>query len=59
MVGVCDMYGGRGGEKCIRDFEQKLESKRLLERPRNRREYNIKICLKGIGWSGVDWFDAA
>jgi hypothetical protein len=33
---------------------RKPEGKRLLERPRLRRVFNIKIHIVKIGWSGVD-----
>jgi hypothetical protein len=31
--------------------------KRPLGRPRRRFEDNIKMDLKDIGWSGMDWID--
>jgi hypothetical protein len=31
------------------------EGKRPLGRPRRRWEVNIRICLRKIGWEGVDW----
>jgi hypothetical protein len=34
----------------------KPEGNRPVERPRRRRENNIEICLREIGWGGVDWF---
>jgi hypothetical protein len=37
----------------------KPEGRRSLERPRRRRVDNIKICLREIGWDGVDWVDLA
>jgi hypothetical protein len=33
----------------------KLEGKRPLGRPRRRREDNIKMYLREIGWGGMDW----
>jgi hypothetical protein len=33
------------------------EGKRPLGRPRRRREDNIKMDLKEIGWGGMDWID--
>jgi hypothetical protein len=35
------------------------ESKRPLRRPRHRREYNIKMYLKEIGWNDVDSIELA
>jgi hypothetical protein len=37
----------------------KLEGKRSLGRPRRRWEDNIKMDLREIGWSGMDWIDLA
>jgi hypothetical protein len=37
----------------------KSEGKRPLGRPRLRWEDNIKLDLREIGWSGVDWIDLA
>jgi hypothetical protein len=33
----------------------KPEGKRALGRPRRRLVDNIKICLREIGWDGMDW----
>jgi hypothetical protein len=35
------------------------EGQRPLGRPRRRRVVNIKIDLKEIEWSGMDWIDLA
>jgi hypothetical protein len=35
------------------------ERKRPLERRRYRREHNIKIDLREIGWSVMDWIHVA
>jgi hypothetical protein len=35
----------------------KPEGKRSLGRPRRRWVDNIKIDLRGTGWSGIDWID--
>jgi hypothetical protein len=35
----------------------KLEGKRLLGKPRCRWVDNIRVDLREIGWSGVDWID--
>jgi hypothetical protein len=37
----------------------KPEGKRPLGRTRHRREDNIKIDLRDIGWGGMDWIDLA
>jgi hypothetical protein len=47
------------GEKraAYRILLENPEGKRPLGRPRHRWEGNIKIDLREIGWSGVDWID--
>jgi hypothetical protein len=35
------------------------EVRRPLGRRRRRREDNIKVDLREIGWGGVDWIDLA
>jgi hypothetical protein len=35
------------------------EENRPLGRPRSRRENNIKMDLREIGWGGTDWIDPA
>jgi hypothetical protein len=35
------------------------EGKKPLRRPRCRRENNIKMDLREIGWDGMDWIDLA
>jgi hypothetical protein len=37
----------------------KPEGKRPLGRLRHSWVYNIKMDLREIGWSGMDWFDLA
>jgi hypothetical protein len=37
----------------------KPEGKRPLGRPRRRWVDNIKMCLREIGWDGMDWIDLA
>jgi hypothetical protein len=37
----------------------KPEGKRSLGRPRRRLEDNIKMDLREIGWSSMDWTDLA
>jgi hypothetical protein len=35
------------------------EGKKLLGRPRRMWEDNIKMDLRELGWSGMDWIDLA
>jgi hypothetical protein len=37
----------------------KPERKKPLGRPRRKWMDNIKICLREIGWDGMDWMDLA
>jgi hypothetical protein len=37
----------------------KPEGRRSLGRPRCRWENNIKINLREVGWSGMDWVNLA
>jgi hypothetical protein len=37
----------------------KPEGKRLLGIPRRRRDDNIKMHLREVGWGGMDWIDLA
>jgi transposase len=36
-----------------------LQGKRPLGRPRRRREGNVKMYLREIGWGGMNWCDMA
>jgi hypothetical protein len=49
------------GEKmnAYRIFAGNPEGKRPLGRPRCRWVNNIKMDLREIGWSGMDWIDLA
>jgi hypothetical protein len=49
------------GEKrnVYRILVGKPEGKRPLGRPRRRWEDNIRMDLREIGWSGMDWIDVA
>jgi hypothetical protein len=56
MGGACGTYGRE--KRCIKCFERILEETRLLVKPRNRLEYNIKIDLHNIewgSWAGLIW----
>jgi hypothetical protein len=44
-----------GDEKCLNLFVRKPEVERPLVRHRLRREDNIRMDLREIGWEGVDW----
>jgi hypothetical protein len=35
------------------------EGRRPLGRPRHRWVDSIKMCLREIGWDGMDWIDVA
>jgi hypothetical protein len=37
----------------------KLEGKRPLGKPRRRREDDIRMDLREMGWSGMDWINLA
>ena len=37
----------------------KPEGRRLMERPRRRRENNIKMGLQEVGCGGMDWIELA
>jgi hypothetical protein len=37
----------------------KPERKRLLGRPRSRRENDIRVDLRETGWEGVEWIHLA
>ena len=37
----------------------KPEGKRAVERPRRRREVNIKMDLQELGFGAMDWFELA
>jgi len=45
--------------RCVQGFggKKKSEGKRLLGRPRCRREDNIKMDIKEIRLGAVDWTD--
>jgi hypothetical protein len=49
------------GEKrnAYRILVGKPEGKRPLGRPRRRSMSDIKLDLREIGWSGIDWIDMA
>jgi hypothetical protein len=51
----------RMGEKTksYRILVGKPEGKRPLGRPRRKREENIRMDLREIGWGGMDWIDLA
>jgi hypothetical protein len=46
-------------ENAYRILVGKPERKRPLGRSRHRWVDNIKMCLREIGWDGMDWIDLA
>jgi hypothetical protein len=50
MYRACSTHGEK--RKAYRILRQ-------LGRPRHRRENNIKMDLREIGWGGMDWIDLA
>jgi hypothetical protein len=53
----CSTYGEKRNAR--RSLVKKSEVKRKLGRPRYKWEDNIKMYLREIGWSGMDWIDLA
>jgi hypothetical protein len=53
MGGACSGHGDM--RNAYKILVGKPEGKRLLGRPRCRREDNIKMDLRKIGFGGVDW----
>jgi hypothetical protein len=50
------MWDKRNAHKS---FVGNPEGKRPLGRSRRKREDNIKMVLREIGWGGMDWIDLA
>jgi hypothetical protein len=44
-----------GNSDVYRALVGKPDGRRLLERPKSRREYNTKMGIGEIAWGGVDW----
>jgi hypothetical protein len=57
MGGACSTNGEK--RKAYRILVEKPEGKRPLGRPGHRWEDNIRMDLRDIGWSGMDWIDLA
>jgi hypothetical protein len=55
MGRACRTHGAE--EEAYRIFVEKREGKRPLGRPRRKREVNMKMDLREIGWGGMDWID--
>jgi hypothetical protein len=53
MGGACSAHGT--DEEYVQVLVRKPEGKRLQERPRRKWECNIKMYLRDIAWSGMDW----
>jgi len=60
MGGAYAKYGERGDSICVcRLLVGTLEGKRLFEKPKGRRDGNLRMDLKEIGSKKVDWIDLA
>jgi hypothetical protein len=57
MGRICSRHGEKGN--AYRILVGKPEGKRPLGRPRCRREDNLGMDLREIGWGGMDWIDLA
>jgi hypothetical protein len=57
MGRVCSTNGET--RNAYRILAGKPEGKRPLGRPRRRCVDNIKMDLRDVGWSGMDWIDLA
>jgi hypothetical protein len=57
MGRACSTHGGK--RNAYRILVRKPGRKRPLGRPRRRREDNIKMDIREIGWGGMDWIDLA
>jgi hypothetical protein len=57
MGRTCSTNGEKGN--ACRLLEGNPEGKRPLGRSRRRWVDNIKMDLREIGWSGMDWIDLA
>jgi hypothetical protein len=57
MGGACSTHGEK--RNVYRILVGNPEGKRPLGRPRHRWEDNIRMDVREIGWSGVDWIDLA
>jgi len=44
---------------ACKTFVGKHEGNKPLGRPKHRREYNIRMDRRGIGWQGADWIHLA
>jgi hypothetical protein len=53
---VARMGEGRGAYRIL---VGRSEGRRPLERPRRRREDDVKMDLQEVGWRGMDWIDMA
>ena len=54
-----DGASGKGGERknAQKVLMGKTEGKSSLGRTKYKWENNVQMCLKGIGWEGVDWIN--
>jgi hypothetical protein len=54
---ACSTHGTE--EECMHNFGGKPRGKDTLGRSGRRREDNIKVDLRQIGWGGVEWIHLA
>jgi hypothetical protein len=57
MGRACSTHGET--KNAYRILVGKPQGKSPLGKPRRRREDNIRMDLRGIGWGGMDWIDLA
>jgi hypothetical protein len=60
MGGTCSTYRGGGSSICVyRLLVRTPGGKRLFEKPKGRRDDNLRMDLKEIGSKKVEWIDLA
>jgi len=57
MSRACSKHGR--DKNAYKNLVGNPEERRLLERPRHRWEYDIRIDLREIGLEGMDWLHLA
>jgi hypothetical protein len=57
MIRICRTHGEES--ECNRILVAEPEGKAQVGRLRRRREYNIIIEVREIGWSGMKWINLA
>jgi hypothetical protein len=53
MGGACRALGG--GKKCVQNFVRKLRGKRPFGIHGRRREENLEVGLREVGFGSMDW----